>query len=53
MDGVKCDGLSESIVDMARLMRHDGMWLIPKALAPELLELVSIAILHHFHSQDW
>ena len=58
MDGVKSDGLSEAIVDAARLMRHDGMRLVvstqsPKALAPELLELVSVAVLHQFHSQDW
>eukprot|EP00979_Chaetoceros_neogracilis_P009112 scaffold2062_cov273-Chaetoceros_neogracile.AAC.27 len=58
MDGIKSDGLSEAIVDVARLMRHDGMRLVvstqsPKALAPELLELVSVAVLHHFHSQDW
>lgn len=25
----------------------------PKALGPELLELVSVAVLHQFHSQDW
>ena len=25
----------------------------PKALAPELLELVSVAVLHRFHSRDW
>jgi hypothetical protein len=42
MDGIKSDGLSEAIVNVARLMRHDGMRLIvstqsPKALAPELL----------------
>jgi DNA phosphorothioation-dependent restriction protein DptH len=58
MDGVQSDGLSEAIVNVARLMRHDGMRLIvstqsPKALAPELLELVSVALLHHFHSKDW
>ena len=58
MDGIKSDGLSEAIVDVARLMRHDGMRLVvstqsPKALAPELLELVSVAVLHQFHSQDW
>lgn len=58
MDGVKADGLSEAIVNAARLMRHDGVRLVvstqsPKALAPELLELVSIACLHHFHSPDW
>jgi len=58
MDGVKSDGLSEAIINVARLMRHDGIRLAvstqsPKALAPELLELVSVAFLHHFHSQDW
>jgi len=58
MDGVKADGLSEAIVNAARLMRHDGVRLVvstqsPKALAPELLELVTIACLHHFHSPDW
>lgn len=58
MDGVKGDGLSEAIVNAARLMRHDGVRLVvstqsPKALAPELLELVTIACLHHSHSPDW
>ena len=58
MDGVKSDGLSGAIVNAARLMRHDGIRLVvstqsPKALAPELLELVTIACLHHFHSPDW
>eukprot|EP00588_Corethron_pennatum_P029592 CAMPEP_0194337410 /NCGR_PEP_ID=MMETSP0171-20130528/76192_1 /TAXON_ID=218684 /ORGANISM="Corethron pennatum, Strain L29A3" /LENGTH=610 /DNA_ID=CAMNT_0039101177 /DNA_START=326 /DNA_END=2154 /DNA_ORIENTATION=- len=58
MDGVKSDGLSEALVNVARLMRHDGMRLVvstqsPKALAPELLELVTVACLHHFHSPDW
>lgn len=58
MDGVKADGLSEAIVNAARLMRHDGVRLVistqsPKALAPELLELVTVACLHHFHSPDW
>lgn len=58
MDGVKSDGLSEAIVNVARLMRHDGIRLAvstqsPRALAPELLELVSVAVLHHFHSQNW
>ena len=45
------DGLSEAIVNIARLMRHDGMRLAvstqsPAALAPELLELVTVAVLH-------
>ncbi|KAL3798074.1 hypothetical protein HJC23_012365 [Cyclotella cryptica] len=58
MSGVQSDGLSEAIVNVARLMRHDGVRLIvstqsPKALAPELLELVTVGCLHHFHSPDW
>jgi DNA helicase HerA-like ATPase len=58
MDGSHTDGLSSAIVNAARLMRHDGLRLVvstqsPKALAPELLELVSVAVLHRFHSQDW
>ena len=58
MDGSVSDGLSNAIVNAARLMRHDGLRLAvstqsPKALAPELLELVSVAVLHRFHSQDW
>ena len=51
MSGDASDGLSAAIVDVARLMRHDGMRLLvstqsPKALAPELLELVTVAVLH-------
>ncbi|KAL9186409.1 hypothetical protein ACHAXT_005647 [Thalassiosira profunda] len=58
MAGLKADGLSEAIVNAARLMRHDGLRLVvstqsPQALAPELLELVTVAALHHFHSPDW
>jgi len=59
MDGSSgSDGLSGAIVDIARLMRHDGMRLVvstqsPRALAPELLELVSVAVMHRFHSRDW
>ena len=58
MDGVKSDGLSQSIVNIARLMRHDGIRLMvstqsPMALVPELLELVSVAVLHHFYSRNW
>ena len=39
-------------------MRHDGLRLLvstqsPLALAPELLELTSLAVLHRFHSADW
>lgn len=58
IDGSSSDGLSNAIVNSARLMHHDGLHLVistqsPKALAPELLELVSVAVLHRFHSQDW
>ena len=42
MDGTTKDGLNDAIVNVARLMRHDGIRLAistqsPKALAPELL----------------
>eukprot|EP01127_Copromyxa_protea_P000966 TRINITY_DN1089_c0_g2_i2.p1 TRINITY_DN1089_c0_g2~~TRINITY_DN1089_c0_g2_i2.p1 ORF type:complete len:675 (+),score=111.78 TRINITY_DN1089_c0_g2_i2:87-2027(+) len=58
MCGESTDGLSNAIINAARLMRHDGLRLVvstqsPKALAPELLELVTVAILHRFHSRDW
>ena len=58
MDGAAKDGLSAAIVNCARQMRHDGMRLIissqsPKVLAPELLELVTVAVMHRFHSKDW
>ena len=56
--GGESDGLSSAIVDTARLMRHDGMRLFvstqsPNTLLPELLELVTVAVLHRFHSRDW
>lgn len=58
MDGVSTDGLSNAIVDIARLMRHQGIRLVvstqsPKALAPELLELSSVAVMHQFTSREW
>jgi len=58
MRGDKSDGLSNSILTAVRLMRHDGMRVAistqsPLTLAPELLELVSMAVLHRFHSSDW
>jgi hypothetical protein len=58
MRGDAADGLSQAIVNVARLIRHDGMRLAvstqsPVALAPELLELVTVAALHRFHSVDW
>ena len=58
MDGTVADGLSSAIVNIARLMRHDGIRLVvgtqsPLVLAPELLELVTLAVIHRFHSKDW
>ena len=58
MDGVKSDGLSDAIVNVVRRARHNGMRLVissqsPRSLAPELLELVTVAVLHRFHSYDW
>jgi hypothetical protein len=58
MDGAVTDGLSAAIVNIARQMRHDGIRLVvgtqsPRALAPELLELVTVAVIHRFHSKDW
>ncbi|KAI9339322.1 hypothetical protein BDR26DRAFT_388008 [Obelidium mucronatum] len=58
MDGNKEDGLSDAILDTVRLMRHDGIRVClstqsPKALLPEILELVSVAVMHRFHSKDW
>ena len=58
MSGKSSDGLSEAIVNVSRLMRHDGIRLVvstqsPLVLAPELLELSTVAVLHHFHSPDW
>ena len=58
MSGKTSDGLSEAIVNVSRLIRHDGIRLVvstqsPKILAPELLELCTVAFLHRFHSPDW
>ena len=58
MDGAVTDGLSAAIVKIARQMRHDGIRLVvgtqsPETLAPELLELVTVAVIHRFHSLDW
>ena len=58
VSGNETDGLSRSIVDTVRLMRHEGMRVAistqsPKVLAPELLELVSLLFVHRFHSEEW
>ena len=56
MDGTTGDKLSSAIVNCARTMRHDDMRLVistqsPLSLAPELIELSSMAILHRFYSR--
>jgi len=50
--------LSAAIVDTVRLMRHEGIRVListqsPLALPSELLELVTVTVLHHFQSTDW
>lgn len=52
------DGLSISIINTVRLMRHEGIRVLvstqsPLALPHELLELVSVTVAHHFQSHDW
>ena len=49
---------SMAILNCVRLMRHDGMRVAissqsPRAILPEILELVSMTVLHKFHSKDW
>jgi hypothetical protein len=56
--GGEPDGLTAAIISTVRLMRHDGMRVAistqsPDSLAPELLELVSFAVVHGFHSEAW
>ncbi len=56
--GVGKDELSTAIINTVRLMRHEGIRVListqsPSALPPELLELVSVTIAHHFQSRDW
>lgn len=55
---ISSDPLSQKIVSIVRQMRHHGVRFAistqsPKAIPPELLELCSVALLHHFHSRDW
>ncbi|KAI8912900.1 hypothetical protein DFJ77DRAFT_431877 [Powellomyces hirtus] len=52
------DGLSAALVSAVRQMRHHGIRLAistqsPKVLPPELLELLSVALIHRCHSKDW
>jgi hypothetical protein len=58
MSGSKVDGLGRTIVNCVRLMRHDGLRVVissqsPLSLLPELLELVTVAVIHRFHSAAW
>ncbi|KAI8820372.1 uncharacterized protein EV422DRAFT_530646 [Fimicolochytrium jonesii] len=52
------DGLSAALVSAVRQMRHHGLRVAistqnPKGLPGELLDLVSVALIHRFHSRDW
>jgi hypothetical protein len=52
------DSLAHAVVSVVRQMRHLGMRVAistqsPLVLPAELLELVSIAVIHRFHSLDW
>lgn len=52
------DELAQSIVEMVRLMRHEGIRIMvstqsPLTIPSELLELVSFTVLHSFQSRDW
>jgi len=52
------DELTMTILSTVRQMRHHGIRIIissqsPKSIAPELLELVTVAFIHRFHSPDW
>ena len=51
-------GLSQSIVTLVRLMRHEGTRVListqsPMCLPVEVLELSSVVFIHRFHSSDW
>ncbi|KAJ3167420.1 hypothetical protein HDU88_002342 [Geranomyces variabilis] len=52
------DGLSAALVRAVRLMRHQGLRIAistqsPTVLPEELLEVLTIAVIHRFHSEDW
>lgn len=52
------DELSSTIVSTVRQMRHNGVRTVistpsPNTIPAELLELVSITLIHRFHSMDW
>ncbi|KAJ3174326.1 hypothetical protein HDU88_000294 [Geranomyces variabilis] len=52
------DGLALALVTACRQMRHVGLRICvstqsPEVLPAELLELVSVALIHRFHSPDW
>ncbi|KAJ8603507.1 hypothetical protein CTAYLR_005122 [Chrysophaeum taylorii] len=56
LDG-KTSGLAADILDAVRLMRHEGIRVLvstqsPFAVPGELLELVSVAVVHRAHSND-
>lgn len=51
-------GLAAEMVNVFRLMRHQGMRILlstqsPAVLPEEVLELVTVAVVHSCQSQDW
>ncbi|KAG5184480.1 hypothetical protein JKP88DRAFT_260647 [Tribonema minus] len=51
-------GLAGEMVNVFRLMRHQGMRMVistqsPAVLPEEMLELVTVAVVHSCQSQDW
>lgn len=58
LDNSSKDGLARLILESVRLMRHEGIRIListqsPLTIPSELLELVTITVLHHFQSDDW
>eukprot|EP00698_Gefionella_okellyi_P020587 TRINITY_DN6481_c0_g1_i1.p1 TRINITY_DN6481_c0_g1~~TRINITY_DN6481_c0_g1_i1.p1 ORF type:complete len:339 (+),score=68.10 TRINITY_DN6481_c0_g1_i1:922-1938(+) len=52
------NALANSVVSLVRQMRHTGIRVVistqnPSVLPKELLELVSVVVLHHFFSPSW
>lgn len=52
------DELCQTIIELVRQMRHHGMRVVissqsPMTIPDELMELVSVLIIHKFHSEDW
>eukprot|EP00835_Amoeboradix_gromovi_P004416 NODE_343_length_10566_cov_0.542371.p1 type:complete len:601 gc:universal NODE_343_length_10566_cov_0.542371:7576-9378(+) len=58
LDSQGKDELSSLIVSATRQMRHHGLRLVistqsPKSIPGEIIDLVSVALIHRFHAPDW